>query len=114
MRNRAFREYISTMVDCDHITGEKAKTSAAATPPENAKSEFVLPHSAFCASSLGFIMSMLDRHMSMAVQPAANAPVTAENSDIAHAGVGCPMYVTHENSRQNTHPHMLQNGYPGG
>ena len=50
----------------------------------------------------------------MAVQPAANAPVTAENSDIAHAGVGCPMYVTHENSRQNTHPHMLQNGYPGG
>ena len=36
-------------------------------------------------------MSMLERQTSMAVQPAANAPVTAEKSDIAQAGVGWPM-----------------------
>ena len=30
--------------------------------------------------------------------------------DIAHAGVGCPMYVTHEKRRQNTQLHSVQNG----
>ena len=95
------------------MTGENANTSAAPTPPENAKRELVL--SALRSPELEeCIISVADLHTSIAVQPAANAPVTAEKSDIAQAGVGCPMYVTQEKRRQNIQPHSVQNGYPGG
>ena len=36
-------------------------------------------------------MSLPDRQMSIAVQPAAKAPATAEKSETAQAGVGWPM-----------------------
>ena len=52
--------------------------------------------------------------MSMAVQPAAKAPNTAEQQLTAQAGFGCPIYVTKENILQNIHVQNVQNGYPGG
>jgi hypothetical protein len=39
-------------------------------------------------------MSEAERVISIAVQPAANAPNTAETRDIAHAGFGWPRKVT--------------------
>ena len=48
--------------------------------------------------------------MSIAVQPAANAPATAEKRLTAQAGVGWPMYVTHENRRQNSQEQSVQKG----
>lgn len=36
-------------------------------------------------------MSLPERQMSIAVQPAAKAPATAEKSETAQAGVGWPM-----------------------
>ena len=59
-------------------------------------------------------MSLPERQMSIAVQPAANAPATAEKSDTAHAGVGWPMYVTQEKTRQKIQQQSVQKGYPGG
>ena len=50
------------------------------------------------------------RQMSKAVQPAANAPATAEKKLTAHAGVGWPMYVTHENMRQKNQQQSDQKG----
>ena len=55
-----------------------------------------------------------ERQMSIAVKPAAKAPKTAEQRLTAHAGVGWPMYVTHENALQKNHEQSVQNGYPGG
>ena len=50
------------------------------------------------------------RQMSIAVQPAANAPKTAEQSETHHAGVGWPMYVTQPNALQKSHEQNVQNG----
>ena len=115
MRKRALSEYISTIVDCDHSTGESANVRAPATPPPK---ESHLPHPSMGRGSgapespsvVRPIKSRLDRHISIAVQPAANAPNTAEQRLVAHAGVGCPMYVTHENALQKSHEQNVQNG----
>ena len=81
IRNRAFREYISTIVDCDHSTGENANASEPPSPPARAKRSvgFVSPP----VRSVPSIMSDAERQMSIEVQPAAKAPNTAERSDIA-------------------------------
>ena len=52
--------------------------------------------------------------MRSAVNAHATAPVTAEQSEIAHAGLGKPCHVTQLNTRQNTHESIVQSGYPGG
>ena len=87
-------EYISTMVDWDHSTGESAKVSAPATPPPKARipdgSTFRSDSGSSAAASFA-TKSWAERQMSMAVQPAANAPATAEKQLIAQAGVGWPM-----------------------
>ena len=101
-------EYISTMVDCDHSTGDSANVSAPATPPPK-HSHWLTPPSTPPPTKSRPLL-----HISIAVNPAANAPATAENSDMHHAGVGWPMYVTHPNTLQNTHEQNVQNGYPGG
>ena len=44
----------------------------------------------------------------------ALAAFAAEQQLTAHAGLGCPMYVTKENILQNIHVQNVQNGYPGG
>lgn len=92
------------MVDWDHSTGEKAKASAPPTPPPKQS------HPEAGESPLPAMKSPALRHISIAVQPAANAPNTALRQLIAHAGVGCPMYSTNENSLQNVHAQNVQNG----
>ena len=67
------------MVDCDHSTGESAKVNAPATPPPKESAPDVS------------VKSREERQMSIAVQPAASAPKTAEQSETHHAGVGWPM-----------------------
>ena len=109
IRKSAFKEYISTIVDWDHSTGESANVSAPATAPPNDSNPDV-PDS----SPSSPIKSCAERHISMAVHPAASAPATAEKQLIAHAGVGWPIYVTQKNSLQNNQLQRVQNGYPGG
>ena len=50
------------------------------------------------------------RQISIDVKPAARAPATAENRLTAHAGVGCPMYVTQLKMRQNIQQQSDQKG----
>ena len=89
-------EYISTIVDCDHSTGENANTSAPPRPPAKPMSAWRRVTSSpaqpsWASLSMESSMSLPDRQMSIAVQPAANAPATAEKSETAQAGVGWPM-----------------------
>ena len=107
------REYISTIVDCDHSTGDSANVSAPATAPPKAR----IGEHARCPASPSTTSptkSRLDLHISIAVHPAAIAPNAAEQRLTHQAGVGCPMYVTHENALQKSHEQNVQNGYPGG
>ena len=48
--------------------------------------------------------------VSIAVTPAAKAPVTAEQSATAQAGFAKPCHVTHPNSRQKTHESIVHSG----
>ena len=79
-------EYISTIVDCDHSTGEKENARAPPTPPPNeSQSAPASDASSFTMKSCALLQ------MSIAVQPAANAPNTALQQLTAQAGVGWPM-----------------------
>ena len=75
-------------------SAEGARSSASAAPSDAIESSMSLP----------------ERQMSIAVKPAANAPATAEKSDTAQAGVGWPMYVTKEKTRQKIQQQSVQKG----
>ena len=80
------------MVDCDHSTGENAKAKAPPTPPPNASRELAVGSWQLVAvESSPDMKSWAERQISIAVQPAANAPKTAEQSETHHAGGGWPM-----------------------
>ena len=108
MRKRAFREYISTMVDCDHSTGENAKVRAPPTAPPKHSSPDTLSSSSLkdgvpslsneTSASSPDTKSCALRHISIAVHPAANAPNTAEQRLVAQAGVG--LQKSHEQKVQ--------------
>ena len=110
IRKKAPRAYTSTMVDCDHMTGLKAKARLPATPPAQQSISSRGPWRLCSVVRVSRSMSEADRVISIAVQPAARAPKTADAMAMLQAGVGCPRKVTKLKTRAKSQAIIVQMG----
>ena len=98
------------MTDCDHMTGEKAKSRLLTTPPTQQIRSSADSSAACRWLRDSFSISEPERQISMAVMPVARAPKTTDTRPTLQEGLGWPRNCTKAKMRVKSHESMVQIG----